>query len=135
MIRRREVVIALGGAAFARPLAALGQVSPRRAFVAWLSGTSQTLSSPFVASFLQGMQELGYVEGRNLDMLYRFSEGLQDKLAALAVEVVRQKPDVILAAAAITRRPQSRSSARPSPTRFTSASLRARRGPVAMSRG
>jgi putative tryptophan/tyrosine transport system substrate-binding protein len=102
MIGRRELVIALGGAALARPLAALGQVSPKRSLVAWLSGTSQTLSSTFVASFLQGMQELGYVEGRNLDMLYRFSEGLQDKLPAFAEEVVRHKPDVILAAAAIT---------------------------------
>jgi putative ABC transport system substrate-binding protein len=101
-MQRRELIAGLGGAALARPLAAFGQVSPKRPLVAWLSGTSQTLSMTFVASFLQGMQELGYVEGRNLGMVYRFSEGLQDKLPALAEEVIQLKPDVVLAAAVIT---------------------------------
>jgi putative tryptophan/tyrosine transport system substrate-binding protein len=45
------------------------------------------------------MRELGYVEGRDFDMVYRFAEAHPDRLPALAEEVVRLKPDVILAAA------------------------------------
>jgi putative ABC transport system substrate-binding protein len=99
---RRKFIAGAGSACIAWPLAARGQSSPKRPLIAWLSGTSQTLSSTFAASFLRGMQELGYVEGRNLDMLYRFSEGLQDRLPALAEDVVQLKPDIILAAAVIT---------------------------------
>jgi hypothetical protein len=45
------------------------------------------------------MRELGHVEGSDFDMLYRFSDGYGDRLPSLAEEVVRLKPDVILAAA------------------------------------
>jgi putative ABC transport system substrate-binding protein len=45
------------------------------------------------------MRELGYIEGRDFDMAYRFAEGLLDRLPALAEEIVRLEPDVILAAA------------------------------------
>jgi putative ABC transport system substrate-binding protein len=60
------------------------------------------VSSRFTGSFLEGMRDLGYVEGRDFVMAYRFSEGFQDRLPALTEEVVRLKPDVILAAAVIT---------------------------------
>ncbi|MFI4995764.1 MAG: ABC transporter substrate-binding protein [Hyphomicrobiales bacterium] len=88
----------LGGAVM-WPLAGLAQALPKRRLIAWLSGGAQTTSLPFIESFLQGMLELGYVEGRDFDMTYRYSEGLQDRLPALAEELVRLKPDVILAAA------------------------------------
>jgi putative ABC transport system substrate-binding protein len=52
-------------------------------------------------SFLQGMRDLGYVEGRNLDIVYRFSEGYQDRLPALAEELVQLKPNAILASAVV----------------------------------
>jgi putative ABC transport system substrate-binding protein len=48
------------------------------------------------------MRDLGYVEGRDFDMVYRFSEGFHDRLPALAEEVVRLKPDVIIATAVVT---------------------------------
>jgi putative ABC transport system substrate-binding protein len=47
------------------------------------------------------MRELGYAEGPNFDMLYRFTDGYQERLPALMEEVIRLKPDVILAAAVI----------------------------------
>src|SRR5262245_66616198 len=47
------------------------------------------------------MRELGYAEERNFDMLYRFTDGYQERLPALTEEVIRLKPDVILAAAVI----------------------------------
>ena len=55
----------------------------------------------FVDNFLRGMRDLGYVEGRNFDMLYRFADGYGDRLPALTDEVVRLKPNVILASAII----------------------------------
>ena len=61
-MKRRAFIVALSGAA-AWPLVARGQVSPKRPLIAWLSGLTQTLSSTFVGNFLQGMQELGYIEG------------------------------------------------------------------------
>ena len=48
------------------------------------------------------MRELGYVDGRNFNLVRRFSDGYQDRLPALAEEVVRLKPDVILAPAVIS---------------------------------
>jgi putative ABC transport system substrate-binding protein len=74
-MRRRQFITLIGGAAAAWPLAALAQVPHKRPLLAWLSGGTQ-YSSPY-ASFLKGMQELGYVEGNDFDMLYRFSDGYQ----------------------------------------------------------
>ena len=47
------------------------------------------------------MQELGYIEARNFDMVYRFSEGYQERLPALAEELVRLKPNIIIATAVV----------------------------------
>jgi putative ABC transport system substrate-binding protein len=99
-MKRREFIAGLGGAAV-WPLVALGQVSPKRPLITWLSGLTQTLSSTFVGNFLQGMQELGYIEARNFDMVYRFSEGYQERLPALAEELVRLKPNIIIATAVV----------------------------------
>src|SRR5687768_5424387 len=53
-------------------------------------------SNPYTESFRQGLRELGYVEGQNIHIDYRYSEGHQDRLPALAAELVALKPDVIL---------------------------------------
>jgi putative tryptophan/tyrosine transport system substrate-binding protein len=98
-MRRRDFITLLGGAAVAWPLAARARSSPKRRLIAWIAGVTQTTSSPSIASFLKGMRELGHVEGSDFDMLYRFSDGYGDRLPSLAEEVVRLKPDVILAAA------------------------------------
>src|SRR5262249_9908208 len=100
--KRREFITLLGGAAAAWPLVAHAQVSPKRPLVAFLSGGTQTSSSIFIGNFLQGMSEIGYVEGRNFEMVYRFSEGYQDRLPVLAEDVVKLKPDVILANAVVS---------------------------------
>ncbi|KWV51370.1 ABC transporter substrate-binding protein [Bradyrhizobium macuxiense] len=95
-MRRRDFILL--GSALVWPLAA--QASPERpTLVAWLSGGTTQIAQPFVASFLDGMREFGYVEGRDFDMAYRSAEGVLDRLPALAEEIVRLKPDVILAAA------------------------------------
>ena len=60
------------------------------------------MGGTFTGSFLEGLKDLGYVEGRDFDIVYRYSDGYQDRLPALAEEVVLLRPDVILAAAVIT---------------------------------
>src|SRR6516225_1278728 len=100
-IGRRSFITLLGGAAATWPLMARAQVSAkRRPLIAWLSGGIATgPAGAYPAHFLDGMRELGYLEGRDFDMVYRFAEGLQDRLPALVEEMLRLKPDVILAAA------------------------------------
>jgi len=58
---------------------------------------SSPRTDPNVATFLEQMRELGHVEGRNLAIDYRYAEGRPERLPALAVELVRLKPDVIYA--------------------------------------
>ena len=79
----------------------------------WLStGTVANEFSPYASEFLRGMAELGYVEGRNIDLERRYAAGDLRRLPALANELVNLKPDVILtttsaAALAFTQATQS----------------------------
>ncbi len=97
-LRRRDVVTILGGAA-TWSVAARAQAPPKRPLIAWLSGGSRAASLGFVDAFLQGMRDLGHVEGRDFDIAYRFSDGHAERLPALAEELVRLKPNIILAPA------------------------------------
>src|SRR6516225_3142389 len=98
-MKRREFITLLGGAAAAWPLAARAQVSQKRPLIAWLGGATRASSLGVMDAFRQGMRELGYVEGGNFDMVYRYADGYAERLPALAQELVRLKPDVILAPA------------------------------------
>jgi putative ABC transport system substrate-binding protein len=97
-VKRRDFITLLGGGAV-WPLAARAQPSIKRPLIAWLSLGAQKTSWAFVESFLQGMREYGYVEGRQFDITYRFADGYIDRLPASAEELVRINPSVILAAA------------------------------------
>ena len=97
-MRRREFVTALGAATLALPSAARAQ-QRTRPLIGWLSPHTQAYSDSKAAVFLQALRELGYVEGKNFDIVYRSSGGNQDRLPALAEELVQLKPDVILACA------------------------------------
>jgi ABC-type uncharacterized transport system substrate-binding protein len=100
-MKRRDFITLIGGAAAGWPLAVFAQVTPkRRALIAWLSGGRvKGPAGTYPANFLEGMRELGYVEGRDFSMEYRFAEGFGDRLPVLVDEVIRLKPDVIMAAA------------------------------------
>ena len=97
-MKRREF-ITLFGAAVIWPQAVLAQVSTKRPLVAWLGLATKTGSSAFIDALLQGMKELGYVEGHNFEIVYRYADGYTERLPALAEELVRLKPIVILAPA------------------------------------
>src|SRR5262245_30862173 len=66
--------------------------------VGYLSGNSPSGISARSEAFRQGLRELGYVEGKNIVIEYRYAEGKLDLLPALAAELVRLKVDVIVTA-------------------------------------
>jgi ABC-type uncharacterized transport system substrate-binding protein len=98
-MRRRDLFTLIGGGVAAWPLAARAQSVPKRRLIAWITGVTQATSSPSIDAFLKGMRELGHIEGSDFDMVYRFSDGYEERLPSLAEEVVRLNPDVILATA------------------------------------
>jgi len=97
-MRRREFIVVIGGAA-AWPHSALAQGMIKRPLIAWLSGGERTASWVFVEAFLQGMRDLGYVDGQQFDIAFRFADGYVERLPTLAQEMVRLNPSVILAPA------------------------------------
>jgi putative ABC transport system substrate-binding protein len=95
-VKRREFITLLGGAAVAWPNSVAAQPRSRRALVAMLvAGTSDGYSG-HVQAFRRGLQKLGYIEGHDLDIADRYSDGDPARLPALAVELVKLKPDVIV---------------------------------------
>ena len=95
-IRRRDFVILLGGgAAAAWPLAARAQQIGKLRLIAVL-GDNATVWEPWAEAFVDRLRELGWIEGRNVGIEYRWSEGRTEPLAAFAAEFVQQKIDVIV---------------------------------------
>jgi ABC-type uncharacterized transport system substrate-binding protein len=94
-IGRREFITLLGGAAAAWPLAARAQQPSRVPRVGFLFYGARELSIE-VDAFRQGLRELGYVEGQNIIVEYRFAEGKVGKLPELAAELVRLKVEAIV---------------------------------------
>ena len=65
--------------------------------IGYLSTTSPSANVARIEAFRQGLRELGYIEGKNIVIEYRYAEGKLDRLPALAAELVRLKVDVIVA--------------------------------------
>jgi putative ABC transport system substrate-binding protein len=87
-MRRRSFLTLLGGAAAALPLAAGAQQARSMQVIGLLNGQTSAASTNNIAAFRQGLAEAGFVEGRNLSIVYRSAEGDIARLPALATELV-----------------------------------------------
>jgi putative ABC transport system substrate-binding protein len=100
MMKRREFIALLGGAAAVWPLAARAQQVTKVPRIGILSPGRSEFPDPnfnMLNALLQRLHELGYTEGQNLAVERQFADGSSDRLRELAAELVRSKPDIIIA--------------------------------------
>ena len=96
MTYRRKLIIALLASSLGVPLASFGQQAAKVARIGFLEASSPSAIAARIEAFRQGLRELGYVEGKNVAIEYRYAEGNFDRLPALAAELVRLNVNVIV---------------------------------------
>jgi putative ABC transport system substrate-binding protein len=94
-MRRREFILALGGAAAAWPLPLCAQQSARMLRIGFLSSYTAGAGKDLVGCFRKGLEQLGWFEGRNISIEYRWAEGRAERYAALATELALLNLDLI----------------------------------------
>jgi putative ABC transport system substrate-binding protein len=96
-MERRKFMAVMGGSLLAAPLAAEAQLAGKVPRIGWLGGPTRESANPFVREFQRGLKELGWVEGQNIVIEWRFGGGQAEQLPALAAELVRLRVDLIVA--------------------------------------
>jgi putative ABC transport system substrate-binding protein len=95
-MRRRNFIALLGGAVTAWPLAARAQ-QPAIPVIGYVSSLTQAVSARFDAALRRGLSDMGYVEGQNVSIQYRWITDRYDALPAMAADLVQRQVAVILA--------------------------------------
>jgi putative tryptophan/tyrosine transport system substrate-binding protein len=95
-VKRREFLTLLGGAAAAWPLAARAQPSGKTYRIGFLGLTSLAETRPRVDALRTGLRQLGYEEGKNIVIHYRWAEGSYDRLPELAADLLKLNVDVLV---------------------------------------
>ncbi len=94
--RRREFITLLGGAAVAWPLAARAQPTGKVPRIGFLGSASPASSAKAVDTLRMGLRDLGYIEGRNVFIEFRWAEGQYDRLPQLVRELIAADIDVLI---------------------------------------
>ena len=97
-MKKKNTSLTLCAMLLALCVSAEAQQPTKIARIGYLSGTSYSANSARVDAFRQGLHELGYVEGKNIFIEYRYAEGKLDRIPALAAELVHLKVDAIVTA-------------------------------------
>src|SRR5262249_27139903 len=99
-LKRRAFITLLGGAAAAWPLAAHAQQAANVPTIGFLGAATPSAWREWVGAFVQRLRELGWIEGRNIAIAYRWAEGREERYTAIADEFVRLKVNVIVTSGA-----------------------------------
>ena len=97
MISRRAFLGSLGGGLLAAPLAAEGQQAGKVWRIAYMSVVSRQSAEPLMVIFLRALRDLGWMEGRNLLVEWRWADGKVERLAGFAAELAKLNVDLIVA--------------------------------------
>ena len=98
-MRRRDFIkVIAGSAAAAWPLAVRAQQPGKRPTIGFLGATTPTIWSAFVSAFLMRLRELGWTDGQNITIEYRWAEGRESRYTQFAAELVQRNVDIIVTA-------------------------------------
>jgi len=98
-MRRRDFIkVIAGSAAAAWPLAVRAQQPGKRPTIGFLGATTPTIWSAFVSAFLMRLRELGWADGQNITIEYRWAEGRESRYTQFAAELVQRNVDIIVTA-------------------------------------
>jgi ABC-type uncharacterized transport system substrate-binding protein len=99
LLKKKVIGLSLGALLFALSVSAQAQQAakiPRIGFVSGRSTSTPANSDQSAAAFRQGMRELGYVEGKNISVEYRYAEGKLDRFTSIVAELVQRNVDVLV---------------------------------------